>query len=123
MLKEYGIDIVALKSSKDMADVDDFDFICYLAYGKKPLTRRERVEQVKKKDIFNRYGEDARKVLEALLDKYMNEGISLLEDRKVLQMNPFRQMGSSSRIAQMFGGNQAYFAAVRELEDLIYNIA
>ena len=123
MLKEYGIDIVALKESKNMADVDDFDFICYLAYGKKPLTRRERAEQVKKKDIFNRYGEDAKKVLEALLDKYMNEGISLLEDRKVLQMNPFREMGSSSRIAQMFGGNQAYFAAIKELEDLIYNIA
>lgn len=123
MLREHGIDIAAIKESKDMSDVDDFDFICYLAYGKKPLTRKERAEQVKKRDIFNRYGEEAKKVLEALLDKYMNEGITMLEDRTVLKMDPFRQMGSSSRIAQMFGGSQQYIAAVKELEELIYNVA
>ncbi|WP_410519948.1 EcoAI/FtnUII family type I restriction enzme subunit R, partial [Alistipes shahii] len=80
MLKEVGIDITTLKHDRNMDDVDDFDFICYIAYGKKTLTRRERAEQVKKRDVFSKYGEQARLVLEALLDKYMNEGISELEN-------------------------------------------
>ena len=103
-----------------MTDVDDFDFICYVAYGQKPLTRRERAENVKKRDIFHKYGPEAQKVLDALLDKYMNEGISQLENRKVLTLNPFRQMGSPASIAKLFGGNQQYFDAVKELEKNIY---
>ena len=124
LLRESGIDLQALKHDRDMEDVDDFDFICHIAYGKKPLTRRERAENVKKKDIFNKYGEEARKVLEALLDKYANDGITQLENRKVLSLDPFRQMGSPANIAKLFGGNQQYFSAVKELENLIYsNIA
>ena len=106
-----------------MADVDDFDFICHIAYGKKPLTRRERAENVKKRDIFNKYGEDARKVLEALLDKYADDGISQLENTSTLKLDPFRQMGAPKKIADLFGGKKQYFDAVKELEDLIYNIA
>ena len=107
-----------------MADVDDFDFICHIAYGKKPLTRRERAENVKKRDIFSKYGPKAQKVLDALLDKYTNEGISQLENRKVLSLDPFRKMGSPANIAKMFGGNKQYLDAVKELETLIYtNIA
>ena len=121
LMREAGIDLQALKQDQGMADVDDFDFICHLAYGKKPLTRRERAENVKKRDIFHKYGPKAQKVLEALLDKYMNEGISQLENRKVLTLDPFRQMGSPASIAKLFGGNQEYFAAVRELEQEIYN--
>ena len=68
LLRESGIDLQALKHDRGMDDVDDFDFICHIAYGKKPLTRRERAENVKKRDIFNKYGAEARKVLEALLD-------------------------------------------------------
>lgn len=123
LLLENGIDLQALKIEHGMADIDDFDFICHIAYGKKPLTRRERAESVKKRDVFNKYGAKARKVLEALLDKYANEGITQLENRKVLQLDPFRQMGSPANIAKFFGGNQEYFSAVRELEDLIYSIA
>ena len=120
LMRDAGIDLQALKQDQGMADVDDFDFICHLAYGKKPLTRKERAENVKKRDIFNKYGPKAQKVLEALLDKYMNEGISQLENRRVLTLDPFRKMGSPASIAKLFGGNQEYFAAVRELEQEIY---
>ena len=104
-----------------MDDVDDFDFICHIAYGKKALTRRERAENVKKRDVFNKYGTEARKVLEALLDKYANDGITQLENRAVLRLDPFRQMGSPANIAKLFGGNQQYYDAVKELERNIYN--
>ena len=121
LLRESGIDLQALKHDRGMDDIDDFDFICHIAYGKKPLTRRERAENVKKRDIFNKYGAEARKVLEALLDKYANDGITQLENRTVLRLDPFRQMGSPANIAKYFGGNQQYFSAVKELESLIYS--
>lgn len=121
LMRENGIDLQALKIERNMEDVDDFDFICHIAYGKKPLTRKERAENVKKRDVFNRYGAEARKVLEALLDKYANDGISQLENRMVLKLDPFRQMGSPANIAKLFGGNKQYFSAVKELENLIYN--
>lgn len=122
LMRENGIDLQALKEDHGMGDVDDFDFICHIAYGKKPLTRKERAENVKKRDVFSKYGEGARKVLEALLDKYANDGISQLENRKVLSLDPFRQMGSPASIAKLFGGNKQYFEAVKELETLIYNV-
>ena len=124
LLRESGIDLQALKQDRGMDDVDDFDFICHIAYGKKPLTRRERAENVKKRDVFNKYGAEARQVLEALLDKYANDGITQLENKMVLRLDPFRQMGSPANIAKLFGGNQQYVSAVKELEGLIYsNIA
>lgn len=104
MLKEAGIDLAVLKHDRNMDDVDDFDFICHIAYGKKTLTRRERAEQVKKQDVFSKYGEQARLVLEALLDKYMDEGISELENLSVLKNDPFRRFGSPANIARLFGG-------------------
>lgn len=121
LMRESGIDLQALKIERNMENVDDFDFICHIAYGKKPLTRKERAENVKKRDVFNRYGAEARKVLEALLDKYANDGISQLENRMVLKLDPFRQMGSPANIDKLFGGNKQYFSAVKELENLIYN--
>ena len=121
LLRDNGINLHVLKQEKNMDDVDDFDFICHIAYGKKPLTRRERAENVKKRDVFSKYGAEARKVLEALLDKYANDGISQLENRMVLKLDPFRQMGSPANIAKLFGGNKQYFSAVKELENLIYN--
>ncbi len=123
LLRESGIDLQALKHDQHMDDVDDFDFICHIAYGKKPLTRRERAENVKKRDLFHKYGPQAQKVLEALLDKYANEGISQLENSKVLGLDPFRQMGAPAKIATFFGGKQQYNQAIKELEDLIYSIA
>ena len=123
MLKEVGIDLSALKHEQGMDDVDDFDFICHIAYGKKTLTRRERAEQVKKRDVFSKYGEMAQAVLVALLDKYMNEGISELENLSVLKNDPFRQIGSPATIAKLFGGKDGYLEAVNELKELIYNVA
>ncbi len=121
LLRESGIDLQVLKHENGMDDVDDFDFICHIAYGKKALTRKERAENVKKRDVFNKYGAEARKVLEALLDKYANDGITQLENRAVLRLDPFRQMGSPANIAKLFGGNQQYFDAVKELETMIYS--
>lgn len=121
LLRENGIDLHALKQEQNMDDVDDFDFICYIAYGKKPLTRRERAENVKKRDIFNKYGTQAKKVLEALLEKYTDDGITQLESRNVLRLDPFSKMGSPSNIAKFFGGNKQYLSAVKELENLIYS--
>ena len=123
LLRERGIDLAALKEEQGLADVDDFDFICHIAYGQKPLTRRERAEQVKKRDVFSKYGADARRVLEALLEKYTIDGISQLEDVNILKLEPFRQMGAPAHIARLFGGREQYYAAVRELEDFIYSIA
>ena len=123
MLKDSGIDLAALKHDQDMDDVDDFDFICHIAYGKKTLTRHERAEQVKKRDIFSKYGEQARLVLEALLDKYTKEGVSELESLTVLENDPFRKLGSKANIVKFFGGKQGYLDAVKELEQNIYNIA
>lgn len=123
LLEESGIDLKALKQEQGLSEVDDFDFICHIAYGKKPLTRRERAEQVKKRDIFNKYGNEARKVLEALLEKYTANGISQLEDPVILQLDPFRQMGTPAHIAKLFGGKAQYYSAVRELENFIYSIA
>ena len=123
MLKESGIDLAALKHDQNMDDVDDFDFICHIAYGKKTLTRHERAEQVKKRDIFSKYGEQARLVLEALLDKYTKNGVSELESLTVLKNDPFRQLGSRENIVNFFGGKQGYLDAVKELEQCIYNIA
>ena len=122
MLKEAGIDLAVLKHDRNMDDVDDFDFICHIAYGKKTLTRRERAEQVKKRDVFSKYGEQARLVLEALLDKYMDEGISELENLSVLKNDPFRRFGSPANIARLFGGKQGYLNAVNNLTQLIYNV-
>lgn len=121
LLRESGIDLNALKQERNMANVDDFDFICHIAYGKKPLTRQERAENVKKRDVFHKYGAEAKKVLEALLDKYANDGISQLENRMVLRLDPFRQMGSPANIAKLFGGNKQYLSAIKELENLIYS--
>ena len=121
LLRERGIDLQALKEEQGMADVDDFDFICHIAYNQKPFTRKERADNVRKRNIFGRYGDKARQVLDALLDKYANEGISQLENRKVLSLDPFRQMGSPASIAKLFGGNKKYLEAVKELEQEIYN--
>lgn len=123
LLRDRGIDLETLKQKQGLSEVDDFDFICHIAYGKKPLTRRERAEQVKKRDIFNKYGDDARKVLEALLEKYTVSGISQLEDPVILKLEPFRQMGTPAHIAKLFGGREQYYSAIKELENFIYSIA
>lgn len=118
---EMGIDLRALKEDQGMSDVDDFDFICYVAYGKKPLTRKERANNVKKRDFFSRYSGDARAVLEILLDKYMNQGITEVEDIKVLSMADFANYGKPAKIVKLFGGKNQYESAIKELEESIYD--
>lgn len=119
-LKEVGIDLQALKDSQGMGDVDDFDFICYVAYGKKPLTRKERANNVKKRDFFSKYSGDAKAVLEILLDKYMNEGIYEIEKTDILKLEDFAKFGKPARIAKLFGGKSGYEAAINELEMEMY---
>ena len=120
-LRDVGIDIDTLKAEQGMADVDDFDFICYIAYGKKALTRRERAEGVKKKDIFSRYSGDAKKVLEILLEKYMDLGIKEFEDTKIFNLNEFKNFGSPKRIADLFSGDKDCKRVMRELRDELYD--
>lgn len=121
MLEERGISLEAMKADQNMSDVDDFDFICHVAFDKKPLTRKERANNVKKRDFLSKYSGDARAVLEALLDKYMNTGIYEIEKTEILKLDPFLKMGKPSKIAGFFGGKEGYMKAVRELEDAIYN--
>jgi len=115
-----GIDLEAIKADEGMTDVDDFDFICHIAYDQKPLTRKERAENVKKRNVFAKYGETARKVLEALLDKYADGGVVEIESIDVLKLDPFVKFGKPIKIAQLFGGKDGYLQAVRELEREIY---
>lgn len=119
-LAQAGIDIDKLKEDQGMADVDDFDFICYIAYGKKALTRRERAAHVKKKDVFSRFGPAAREVLDVLLQKYMDLGIKEMEKTQVLKLADFVKFGSPQRIAKLFGGKKEYLQAVQELKKYLY---
>ena len=121
ILLERGIDIKQLKKEQDMEEVDDFDFICHIAFNQKPLTRKERADNVKKQDFFSRYNGVAKEVLEALLDKYMNKGITEITSTEVLRLDPFMKLGKPSKIASYFGGKDGYKHAVEELQNAIYN--
>lgn len=120
LLRERGIDLELMKAEQNMTDVDDFDFICHVAFDKKPLTRKERANNVKKRDFLSRYSGVAREVLKALLDKYMNTGIYEIEKTEILKLDPFMKIGKPSKIAGYFGGKQGYLKAVQELEQAIY---
>ena len=122
LFKEHGIDIQALKESQGMGDIDDFDFIIHIAFDKKPLTRKERANDVKKRDFISKYNGLAKEVLEALLDMYSNEGIYQIEDTQVLKLDPFIRMGKPAAIVKLFGGKEGYKKAVKELEEEIYKV-
>lgn len=121
MLRERGIDLEAMKADQGMADVDDFDFICHVAYDKKPLTRRERANNVKKRDFLSKYSGVAREILEALLDKYMNLGVYEIGKAEILKLDPFLKYGKPAKISSYFGGKAGYMKAVQELEDALYS--
>lgn len=104
----------------DMSDVDDFDFICHVAFDKKPLTRKERANNVKKRDFLSKYSGVAREVLEALLEQYMNVGIYELEHEAILTTPQFAKFGKIQRIFKFFGGEDKYNEAVHELENELY---
>lgn len=120
MLLERGIDLEMMKADQGMTDVDDFDFICHVAFDKKPLTRKERANNVKKRDFLSKYTGVAREVLEALLDKYMNTGIYEIGKTEILKLDPFLRLGKPAKIARFFGGKEGYIKAVQELEDALY---
>lgn len=120
LLLERGIDLEMMKADQGMTDVDDFDFICHVAFDRKPLTRRERANNVKKRDFLSKYSGVAREVLEALLDKYMNTGIYEVEKTEILRLDPFVRLGKPAKIASYFGGKEGYMQAVRELAQAIY---
>jgi len=122
LLLERGIDLESMKAAQGMTEVDDFDFICHVAFDQKPLTRRERANNVKKRDFLNKYKGVAREVLEALLDRYMNTGIYELEKVEVLKLSEFKKFGMPAKIASYFGGKAGYFAAVKELQEEIYKV-
>ncbi|RLJ21976.1 restriction endonuclease [bacterium endosymbiont of Escarpia laminata] len=119
-LEEHGIvlDNLAAEIGKDYGD---FDLICHIAFGQPPLTRKERANKVKKRNYFTQYGDQARAVLDALLEKYADEGIHTLESAKVLKLKPFDQIGTPVEIInQVFGGKAKYEAAIQELEQALF---
>jgi type I restriction enzyme R subunit len=118
-LTEQGVIFENLKEAINR-ELDVFDMICHAAFDQPPLTRKERANNVKKRDCFTKYGDRARKVLESLLEKYANEGIENIENMKILQVNPLNQFGSPVEIVGLFGGKQQYLQALAELEQEIY---
>ena len=109
--------IVALK------DADIFDVICHVAFDQPPLTRKERANNVKKRNYFGKYEGKAREVLEALLDKYAENGILDFEKSNILEIPPFNSIGKPTKIVKLFGGKLEFEKAVRELEYQIYKSA
>lgn len=104
-------------------DLDAFDLVCHIAFDAPPLTRKERAEKVKKRNVFGQYGEQARAVLDALLQKYADSGITSVESLEILKVDPFTQHGTPVEIVKLFGGKPGYLKAIRELETELYRKA
>lgn len=121
-LEANGISIDMLKE-KVGKEYDPFDLVCHIAYDAQPLTRKERAENVKKRNYFTKYGELAQQVINALLDKYASDGLLTIEDTKVLKLDPINKIALPVEIIQAFGGKEAYKTALRELENALYRTA
>ena len=119
-LQDDGVLLEAVREELGKTELDDFDLICHIAYDRAPLTKKERAENVKKRHYLYKYSDVAKEVIEALLDKYANDGIKEIEDTKVLQLKEFAKIGSPMKIVKAFGGKEAYLKAVQELENEIY---
>ena len=120
-LKDGEVLIDAVRQQNPaLADADIFDIICHVAFDQPTLTRRERANKVVKRDYLNKYQGEARRVMEALLDKYADNGILELEKMEVLKLSPFNQIGSPVAITNLFGGKDGYRDALRQIEDLLY---
>lgn len=104
-------------------DFDAFDLICHVAFDQAPLTRKERADKVKKRNIFAKYGDQTRAVLEALLQKYSDSGITSVESMDILKVDPLTAFGTPVEIVKLFGGKPAYLAAIKELETALYEKA
>nr|WP_243684394.1 type I restriction-modification enzyme R subunit C-terminal domain-containing protein [Methanosarcina barkeri] len=120
-LEERGVlfDALAEEVGKDL---DPFDLICHVAFDRPPMSRKERADRVKKSDYFSKYGENAQEVLDALLDKYADDGIEDLESLNVLKVQPFDRMGTPLEIIKRFEGKNNYLEAVKGLENQIYTL-
>jgi type I restriction enzyme R subunit len=121
-LQQQGVMVEALYDAVDK-QVDLFDLICHVAFDQPPLTRKERANNVKKRNYFTKYGDQARKVLETLLDKYADEGVENIESIEVLRVKPFDEYGSPIEIISHFGNKQHYLEAVKDLENELYKQA
>lgn len=119
-LEERGVLFEELKDEVGR-DLDPFDLICHVAFDMPPLTRQERANNVKKRNYFTKYSESAREVLEALLEKYADEGIENLENLEILRVPDFRKFGSPIEIIKRFGGKKKYLEAIKELQNEIYS--
>ncbi|TPV34072.1 DEAD/DEAH box helicase [Paucihalobacter ruber] len=118
-LEDQGVLVEALRDAVNR-EVDLFDLICHVAFEQPPLTRKERANNVKKRDYFTKYGEQARKVLETLLDKYADEGVTNIESMDILKVKPLTDYGSPLEIIKQFGSKAKYLEAVKELEQELY---
>ena len=118
-LEAQGIIFEELKE-EIKSDLDVFDLICHIAWDAPALTRKERVENVRKRNYWAKYGENARRVLNALLDKYAETGIENIEEMQVLTIEPLKNLGTPAEIVKIFGGKEKYLAALKELENEIY---
>jgi type I restriction enzyme R subunit len=121
-LINQGVMVEALYEAVDK-QVDLFDLICHVAYDQPPLSRKERAINVKKRNYFTKYGEQARKVLEALLEKYADQGIENIENIQILTVPPISDFGSVTEIIKVFGSREAYDNAIKELENELYKVA
>ena len=118
-LEQHGVLLEPLADEVGK-DFDAFDLICHVAFDQPPLTRRERAEQVKKRNYFAKYGEQARQVLESLLEKYADTGIESIENMNVLQLDPISKLGTPIELVKAFGGKVAYLEALKGLENSLY---
>lgn len=118
-LAEQGVFFEAL-SDEVGKDYSPFDLVCHVAFDQPPLTRQERAKNVRKRNYFAKYGDRVRTVLEALLDKYADEGIEKIEDIKILSIDPLARLGTTIELVKEFGGRDRYIEAVRELERALY---
>lgn len=121
-LQERGVLFIALDGSTDR-DLDPFDLICHVAFDQPALTRRERADNVRKRDVFTKYGDQAREVLAALLDKYADQGLGSLAEIEVLKLDPFPELGTPVELVSRFGGREQYLTALRELDAALYELA
>ena len=121
-LEAHGVSLANLQE-ETRKDLDLFDLICHVAWDRPALSRRERADQVRKRDCFAKYGEKARNILGALLDKYASEGIENIEELSILKVDPFNGIGTPAEIVGLFGGKENYLKAIKELEQEIYKAA
>ncbi len=118
-LLEQGIFFDELKEEVGK-EFDEFDLICHLAFDMKPLTKSERINNVKKRNYFTKYGEQARQILDILLEKYQTQGIKDIEDISILKLEDFKKIASPTQIVKIFGGKDKYMEAIKELEKVLY---